>query len=764
MTTFNVLGSQHSAEGGAASEFAAGTTRIGWAVELLAAYQSDIVGFSELQSDQYAVLAAASPGFAFYPGTTLGQAGVPTNLMWRDDVWESTWQSHVTIPFMDGTRPMPVVRLRHRETGREIYAMNVHNSPRDRQGREDERDRAEAIEIAAVNALAEDGVPIVLMGDFNEHAEVFCRVTAQTTLVAASGGSPSGTHRRRLPAARRDARRLDLRVARARVRRLPHRHLSRRPPHHRPRRPQRDRDRPGPRAARPADNLHVVPETANLTTPRVDDAGIHLPAGFSGSCDVLFDDHHAWSFSAKGRRARGSGAEVLVAWPARMGKWLDGTAYVRVVEKDREIFAGEVVFGKGRGRVEFVDRDGIPVMIDKWGLLQRPFSGRDRRVIVQMVDRTEEILEVMRRECGVRGWIAFGTLLGAAREGKVIGHDSDIDLAYVSEKPTPAEMTVELYAIARALRAHGMTVLDKSGSFITVVFPVPDGSKASIDVYTCFYVGDVLYETATVRAVVPRSAIEPLGEMEFEGRMLPTPADPAAMLAVSYGPSWQVPDPSFRHEPGPEITDRFDGWFGSLMRSRRDWERYLTDLGKDPEHGPSDFATWVADRLEPGTRVIEVGSGTGQDAAYVAGRGFEVRGFDYARTSLRPARKAAKRLGVPAKFQPLNLYDLRDVLTRAALLCRRVPEPRRLRPAPAGGPRPRRPGELLALHDDAAARAAGAPTSRARRPRRATAPSGGPSTAAEGSTLSTRAWSRARPPGSVVGSCTGRASSQREPP
>ncbi len=388
---------------------------------------------------------------------------------------------------------------------------------------------------------------------------------------------------------------------------------------------------------------------------------------------MLFDDHHAWSFSAKGRRARGSDAEVLVAWPARMGKWLDGTAYVRVVEKDREIFAGEVVFGKGRGRVEFVDRDGIPVMIDKWGLLQRPFSGRDRRVIVQMVDRTEEILEVMRRECGVRGWIAFGTLLGAAREGKVIGHDSDIDLAYVSEKPTPAEMTVELYAIARALRAHGMTVLDKSGSFITVVFPVPDGSKASIDVYTCFYVGDVLYETATVRAVVPRSAIEPLGEMEFEGRMLPTPADPAAMLAVSYGPSWQVPDPSFRHEPGPEITDRFDGWFGSLMRSRRDWERYLTDLGKDPEHGPSDFATWVADRLEPGTRVIEVGSGTGQDAAYVAGRGFEVRGFDYARTSLRPARKAAKRLGVPAKFQPLNLYDLRDVLTRAALLCRRVP-------------------------------------------------------------------------------------------
>jgi SAM-dependent methyltransferase len=418
-----------------------------------------------------------------------------------------------------------------------------------------------------------------------------------------------------------------------------------------------------------------VPDTAT----RVDDAGVHLPAGFSGSCDVLFDDHHAWSFTAKGKRAKGADDqgrdEVLVAWPPRMERWLNGASYVRVVEKSVERFAGEVRFGDGTGRVEFVDRDGIPVMIDKWGLLQRPFSGRDSRVIVQMVDVTAEILEVMRRECGLEGWIAFGTLLGAAREGKVIGHDSDIDLAYVSHRPTPAEMTVELYDVARALRAHGMRVLIKSGSFITVVFKVPDGSVASIDVYTCFFVGDHLYETATVRQVVPRSAIEPLTEMEFEGRMLPAPADHARMLAVSYGPGWRVPDPSFRHEPGPEVTTRFDGWFGSLMRNRRDWERYLADRAQDPDHGPSEFADWVADRLAAGTTLIEVGCGTGRDAMHIAGRGFEVRGFDYARTTLRPARREARGLGVPASFLPLNLYDLRDVLTRAVLLCRK--EPRR---------------------------------------------------------------------------------------
>lgn len=405
-----------------------------------------------------------------------------------------------------------------------------------------------------------------------------------------------------------------------------------------------------------------------VTEVRVDDEGLHFPPGYSGSGDVLFDDHHAWSWTAE---PGGSGeAPVLVRWPKRMVRWLDGGSHVRLVDGDTELFSGEVSFGSGEGRVQFVDKAGIPVMIDKWGLLQRPFSGRDPSVVEQMVDVTERILDVMETECGVQGWIAFGTLLGAAREGGVIGHDSDIDLAYLSDQPTPAQMATELYDIARALRRHGMKVLTKSASFITVVFTSPDGGQASIDVYTCFHVGDLLYETATVRDRVPRSAILPLTQLEFEGRMLPAPADPDRMLAVSYGPGWRVPDPSFRHEPGPEITERFDGWFSSLMRQRRDWERYLADLVLDEAHGPADFADWVADRLDEGVRVVDVGAGTGVDALRIAERGWDVLGLDYARQSLnRPARRA-RRDKLPAKFDHLNLYDLRDVLTRGALVSR----------------------------------------------------------------------------------------------
>src|SRR4051812_36757373 len=187
----------------------------------------------------------------------------------------------------------------------------------------------------------------------------------------------------------------------------------------------------------------------------VDDRGLHLSATFTGSGDVYFDGHHAWSFSVGESDAPAGGRGQVVEWPRRMTRWLNGRSLVQVVSADQVVFRDEVVFGDGRERVRFVDKDGIPVMIDKWGLLQRPFAGRDPQVVVEMVEATAEILEVMERACGLLGWIAFGTLLGAARGGKVIGHDSDVDLAYLSEQPTPSEMATEMYGVARALRAHG---------------------------------------------------------------------------------------------------------------------------------------------------------------------------------------------------------------------------------------------------------------------------------------------------------------------
>ncbi len=194
ITTFNVLGTQHTAPGGASQDFAPGRIRADWAADLVAAYGSGIVGLQELQADQLDALQRATAGrFAFYPALELGPKGTPQSLMWDTTAWTMTWKGSITIPFMDTQRPQPVVRLQNIATGREIYVMNVHNSPRDAKGREWERDRATKIEIAAVKQLRKDNLPVFLTGDFNEHAEAFCTFTKKTDLRAANGGSNNGT-------------------------------------------------------------------------------------------------------------------------------------------------------------------------------------------------------------------------------------------------------------------------------------------------------------------------------------------------------------------------------------------------------------------------------------------------------------------------------------------------------------------------------------------------------------------------------------------
>ena len=401
---------------------------------------------------------------------------------------------------------------------------------------------------------------------------------------------------------------------------------------------------------------------------RVDDEGLHFGEGFSGSLDVVMDDQRVWSFGTTDARP----SVTDVEWPKRLRRFLDGTADVRIVSGDDELFRGEVSFGSGEGRPSFVDHLGIPIFIDKWGLVQRPFSGRrEAGVVDAMVSMSRRVLAVMHDDCGIDGWISFGTLLGAARDHRAIGHDSDIDLCYLSERPTPAEMSVELWGIARALRRAGLRVQHKSASFVTVGFKVPDGGQGSIDIYTCFYVGDLLHETATVREKVPREAILPLRDLEFEGHQLPAPADPDTMLTVSYGPQWRVPDPSFRHLPGPEITRRFDGWFGSLMKGRRDWKTYNTRIAA-AGGAPSSFARWVTPQLDGVTRVLEVGCGAGLDLTAYAGPDRTVLGLDYARprggTSADDNDDAEQESVATRTF---NLDDLRDVLSFGAQVSRR---------------------------------------------------------------------------------------------
>lgn len=193
VASFNLLGASHTQQGGNKTGYAAGPTRMRWAVSLLRNAGVDVVGFGEFEDPQYRAFMAATGGqYGVFPGPTLDRGSIRQSIAWRQDTWALVDAESIAIPYFHGQRiRMPYVLLRNLATGREVWFINVHNpATTPRWGNNERwRDAATALEISLVNRLqAQTGQPVVLTGDFNERDEVFCKVTGQAAVVAANGG------------------------------------------------------------------------------------------------------------------------------------------------------------------------------------------------------------------------------------------------------------------------------------------------------------------------------------------------------------------------------------------------------------------------------------------------------------------------------------------------------------------------------------------------------------------------------------------------
>ena len=189
--TFNILGSQHTAPGGARPNFAPGRVRIEWAKNLIAQRGATLIGLSEPQPDQITALDVATNGaFSIYPGNTMGYEAAPQSVMWKDSEWSFVWGNTVQMPFMKDSRPQALVRLRNTSTGREIYWINAHLSPGKLQA---DRDKGMEIIKQMVKQLGVDGLPVLVTGDLNEHAKAFQRIACPLDLDAAVGGQTKGS-------------------------------------------------------------------------------------------------------------------------------------------------------------------------------------------------------------------------------------------------------------------------------------------------------------------------------------------------------------------------------------------------------------------------------------------------------------------------------------------------------------------------------------------------------------------------------------------
>jgi SAM-dependent methyltransferase len=389
--------------------------------------------------------------------------------------------------------------------------------------------------------------------------------------------------------------------------------------------------------------------------------------------DVVFDGQVLWSLRfLRDSEPRDTGR--LAPWPKELLPHLDGLASVLVREhgSGHVLFDQELRLGTGTERIALLDEQGRPLSINSKGHLTSSLAQRGPTVVATLLDAAEDVLAAMRAS-GVDGFLAYGTLLGAARTGHVIGHDYDVDLAYLSGCTDPVDAITESYRLERAIRARGHPLRRYSALAFQVGVDPDDPTHPWLDVFGALFVGQTLYVMWDVAAPLRREQVVPLGTCVLEGRSLPSPRDVDAWLSATYGPSWRQPDPSFRYATPVAVRRRLGTWFGGLVRGRRFWdEAHAAAEQCAPYHQPpSDFARWVAEQEPDAELVVDLGCGRGTDAVWWGSGPYasqRVLGMDASAVALEAARARAARLGSAAAFQPVNFGDLRSTLVTGALL------------------------------------------------------------------------------------------------
>ncbi len=194
VATFNVLGASHTERGKKRRIHGDYRPRMRRTVRFVERHDFEIIGFQEYQTPQHELFLRRTQGrWGVYPGLEAGRRPVQNSIVWRTDEWTVVEKRLYEIPYFRGKLvQQPYVRLRSNQSGQDVWVINTHNPANSKGPAQHWRDEAMAVQAELASELERTGVPVLLVGDFNNRPEAFCAITGASDLKAVNGGGWPG--------------------------------------------------------------------------------------------------------------------------------------------------------------------------------------------------------------------------------------------------------------------------------------------------------------------------------------------------------------------------------------------------------------------------------------------------------------------------------------------------------------------------------------------------------------------------------------------
>lgn len=225
--------------------------------------------------------------------------------------------------------------------------------------------------------------------------------------------------------------------------------------------------------------------------------------------------------------------------PARTRIFMNSLRKLRIAAGEREMFdAFEARLKRAAGAQTLLGHDFLP----------DTFDARDHSLVWDEVIAAVRALDAL----GGEVFLNSGTLLGVVRDGKLIDHDDDVDLAIMLNARTEREAGRMWRVLRMQMQEAGL--LDLSDAKPMAQVQLKTGAGVSVDVFPAWTYQGRVYVYPHTYGELSVEDVFPLALCPHSN--LPIPAAPEKMLAVNYGHDWRDPNPYF-HFPWKQKKRQF---------------------------------------------------------------------------------------------------------------------------------------------------------------------------------------------------------------